>query len=432
MKNCGAIALLCLFTTMFYNCSLPNDDDEEQASEEDKITAELPWAGELDKFNINAKEGVHLNDPEETAGTAYVTIPSSTVRSTRWEFDVHLTFNPSANNYARFYLAASSDILSGDLNGYYIQIGGAKDNVGLYRQNGNQPKLLASGRELMKGNNSPKLSVKVECDNNGYWTFWTRLDSELDYTKEKQIKDTGIQSSRYCGIYCVYTKTRCKGFTFRKIQLSNDVETSTNPDDPDIPINPDEPINPDDPIDPILPDYPEEVKGILLLNEVMYDDAEGGAEYIELYNPSGSPISVPSLKLIRYIDDGTVTTSAILQNPDTDKKLTVPSYGYICLTKSADALLRKHKVEGATIVETTKFPRINNEGGHLAIQTNEDKPRLIDKCSYNESMHNSDKKRNQGVSLEKKSPELSSSRPENWTSSKNVTGGTPGIKNSQE
>ena len=83
----------------------------------------------------------------------------------------------------------------------------------------------------MKGNSSPKLYIKVECDNNGYWTFWTRLESENEYVKEKQIKDTDIQTSRYCGIYCIYTKTRCKGFTFHHIQLSNDVETNTSPDE---------------------------------------------------------------------------------------------------------------------------------------------------------------------------------------------------------
>lgn len=101
-------------------------------------------------------------------------------KNTRWEFGVHLTFNPSANNYARFYLTSSSNILSGNLNGYYIQIGGAKDNVALYRQNGNQSKLLASGRELMKGNSSPKLYIKVECDNNGYWTFGHGLNPRMN------------------------------------------------------------------------------------------------------------------------------------------------------------------------------------------------------------------------------------------------------------
>ena len=97
----------------------------------------------------------------------------------------------------------------------------------------------------MKGDSSPKLYIKVERDNNGYWTFWTRLESENEYVKEKQIKDTDIQTSCYCGIYCIYTKTRCKGFTFHHIQLSNDVETNTSPDE-----------TPDTP-DTVLPDNPD-------------------------------------------------------------------------------------------------------------------------------------------------------------------------------
>ena len=178
MKVCKALILLSLFMVAFYNCAPPPDEDTKEETGEDTTTAELPWTGETDKFTINTKEGVHLNDPEEDAGTAYITFPSSSVHNTRWEFGVRLTFNPSANNYARFYLTSSSNVLSGELTGYFIQIGGAKDNVALYRQNGAELKLLASGRELMKGNNSPKLYVKVECDNNGYWTFWTRLLSE--------------------------------------------------------------------------------------------------------------------------------------------------------------------------------------------------------------------------------------------------------------
>lgn len=130
MKVYKAFAFLSIFIILFYNCSLPTDDEEKgDSEEEDTVTSELPWEGEMDKFTINSKEGIHLNDPYEDAGTAYVTIPSTSVKNTRWEFGVHLTFNPSANNYARFYLTSSSNILSENLNGYYIQIGGAKDNV---------------------------------------------------------------------------------------------------------------------------------------------------------------------------------------------------------------------------------------------------------------------------------------------------------------
>ena len=424
MRTLGVYIVLSFFISIFNSCSLPADDDEE--SQSDDWSYKLPWSGETDKFTINAEEGIHLSDPNEEAGTAYITTPCTNIKNTRWEFGVRLAFNPSANNYARFYLASSSDNLSGPLYGYFIQIGGAKDNVALYRQNGNQPQLLASGRELMKGNNAPELYIKVECDNSGYWTFWTRLKTESEYTKEKQIKDNQFSNSICCGIYCVYTKTRSDGFTFHHLQISKDVSTTPQPDD-----HPEEPENPDN---SVQPNYPEEVSNILLFNEVMYDNATNGAEYIEFYNPTNSTISVPSLKLLRYEDDGhggtQTTTTAILQHPDNYKHLNFPPHGYVCFTKSAATLIKKHKVEEeGTIIEVAKFPQINNDGGYLAIVTNEEKARLIDKCCYSNSMH-TNKKRNQGISLEKKSPELSSLNA-NWHSSTHSTGGTPGTKNSE-
>ena len=319
MRIYKVFTLLGLFISIFYNCSLPADDEEDSEGE-DTATSELSWEGETDKFTINSKEGVHLNDPAEDSGTAYVTIPSTSVKNTRWEFGVHLTFNPSANNYARFYLTSSSNILSGSLNGYFIQIGGAKDNVTLYRQNGDQPKLLASGREVMKGNNSPQLYIKVECDNNGYWTFWTRLESEDGYTLEKQVKDTGIQSSVCSGIYCVYTKTRCKAFTFHHVRLSNGVETTTDPDN-----TPDKP----DSEEPDITELPEDVRGMLLFNEIMYDNATDGAEYIELYNPTEQTIVLPQLFLYKMHEDGKVYSTTTLQNESPSQPLIIASKGYL-------------------------------------------------------------------------------------------------------
>ena len=425
MKIYQAFAFLSLFIMLFYNCSLPAADEEKGDLEgEDTITPELPWEGELDKFTINSKEGIHLNDPQEDAGTAYVTIPSTSVKNTRWEFGVHLTFNPSANNYARFYLAASSNVLSDKLNGYYIQIGGAKDNVALYRQNGDEVKLLASGRELMKGNNSPKLYIKVECDKNSYWTFWTRLESENEYVKEEQVKDTNIQTSLYCGIYCIYTKTRCKGFTFHHIQLSNDVETSTTPDE--TPDNPETDI----PDHPDTPELPEDVRGMLLFNEIMYDNATDGAEYVEIYNPSEKAISLPALYLYKMYESGTVYSTTTLSNEKSSDPLTIPSKGYLCFTKYPGKVIQRHKVNGENLIEISKFPALSNDGGYLALSSSEkpEKGHTFDTCCFREEMHDTDSKKTTGISLGKKSPELSSLN-KNWCSSKHTTGGTPGIKN---
>ncbi len=423
MKVYKALAFLSLFMILFYHCSLPADDKEKGDVEgEDTTTSELPWEGETDKFTINSKEGIHLNDPQEDAGTAYVTIPSTSVKNTRWEFGVHLTFNPSANNYARFYLTSSSNVLSGKLNGYYIQIGGSKDNVALYRQNEDGSKLLASGRELMKDNNSPKLSVKVECDNNGYWTFWTRLESENEYVKEKQVKNIEIPASFCCGIYCIYTKTRCKGFTFHHIRLSNDAETTTTPDG-----TPEEPGT-DIPDNPNTPELPEDVRGMLLFNEIMYDNASDGAEYIEIYNPTETTISVPALYLYKMYKDGTIYSTTTLQKEDSSIPLNIPSKGYLCFTKYFNKVVQKHKVGGETLVTIPNFPALSNDGGYLALSSSKETAtgHTFDTCCFRDEMHTSEK--TTGVSLEKKSPELPSLN-KNWHSSKHATGGTPGIKN---
>lgn len=423
MKVYKALAFLSLFMILFYHCSLPADDKEKGDVEgEDTTTSELPWEGETDKFTINSKEGIHLNDPQEDAGTAYVTIPSTSVKNTRWEFGVHLTFNPSANNYARFYLTSSSNVLSGKLNGYYIQIGGSKDNVALYRQNEDGSKLLASGRELMKGNNSPKLFIKIECDNNGYWTFWTRLESENEYVKEKQVKNMEIPASLHCGIYCIYTKTRCKGFTFHHIRLSNDAETTTTPDG-----TPEEPGT-DIPDNPNTPELPEDVRGMLLFNEIMYDNASDGAEYIEIYNPTETTISVPALYLYKMYKDGTIYSTTTLQKEDTSIPLDIPSKGYLCFTKYFNKVVQKHKVGGETLVTIPNFPALSNDGGYLALSSSKETAagHTFDTCCFRDEMHTSEK--TTGVSLEKKSPELPSLN-KNWHSSKHATGGTPGIKN---
>ena len=79
MKICKACTFLSFLIILLYSCALP-PEDEKESLEPDSSTSELPWTGETEKFTINTKEGVHLNDPQEDAGTAYITIPSSSVR----------------------------------------------------------------------------------------------------------------------------------------------------------------------------------------------------------------------------------------------------------------------------------------------------------------------------------------------------------------
>lgn len=416
MKIRTLFACLCALLTAGCSPSFEEDEQTENGTGQTDASTQFQWSGDTDKFTIDAQKGIRLDDPQQEAGTAYLSFPSTRVRGTRWEFSVKLSFNPSPSNYARFYLAATSDRLPESSDGYFIQIGGVRDNVSLYRIEDGEPALMAAGKEIMKGDNSPEVSVRVECDKNGYWTYWTKMAGEEAYSMEHQVKDARTINSVGCGIYCVYTKSRSDGFTFRQIQLSGDVETVTPPDE-----TPDE--HPDEPETPETPDLPATVRGMLLFNEVMYNPDKDGAEYIELYNPTENDIVLPSLLLFKMRQTGEVFSTTELYADNGDEPMVIPSRGYICFTRYPELLMQKHGTDGSGIVEIVNFPQLNNSGGYLAIATNEEHPRTIDTCRFIDWMH--DAKETKGVALEKRSPELSSLNA-NWHSSAHPTGGSPG------
>ena len=105
MKFYQLFSMICCL--IFGSCALNiEDEDKEEEGNDDSVT-QLAWSGETDKFTITSKEGVRLDDPQEAAGTAYLAFPSSTVRNTRWELGVKLTFNPSANNLPATFKSSS-------------------------------------------------------------------------------------------------------------------------------------------------------------------------------------------------------------------------------------------------------------------------------------------------------------------------------------
>jgi len=167
---------------------------------------------------------------------------------------------------------------------------------------------------------------------------------------------------------------------------------------------------------------------MLLFNEIMYNNATDGAEYIEIYNPTEQAIILPALYLYKMYKDGAIYNTTILQNESPSTPLTIPAKAYLCFTKYFNRVVQKHKVGGENIIIIPNFPALNNNGGYLALSSSKETApgHTFDTCCFRDEMHTIDKIT--GVSLEKKSPELSSLN-KNWRSSKHATGGTPGIKN---
>lgn len=180
-----------------------------------------------------------------------------------------------------------------------------------------------------------------------------------------------------------------------------------------------------------MTELPDDVRGMLLFNEVMYDNAKDGAEYIEIYNPTGQTITLPALYLYKMDKDGKVYSTVPLYTDKAHALFSIEPESYLCFTQSAERIMRKHRVGQERIIETPKFPSLNNKGGYIALSRSEKpaKGNTFDTCGFWDWMHNCGGSKFTGISLEKKSPELPSVN-NNWQSCKDSTGGTPGRRNS--
>lgn len=187
----------------------------------------LEWVGDAHKFKIEDDESVRLYDRSEQAGKAQLTAPVLSIRESCWLLRVKLSYNPSANNYTRFYLAASSpNLFHKQLEGYFVQLGGNYDHIYFCRQKGTEIFKLFTGENMLKGSNSSEVDIKVECDKNGYFTIqfiaWTE-DGESVQTGV--IQDTTIIPNPSCGIRCTYTKSRNKHTLYRWIKVHHRVDS---------------------------------------------------------------------------------------------------------------------------------------------------------------------------------------------------------------
>ena len=85
------------------------------------------------------------------------------------------------------------------------------------------------------------------------------------------------------------------------------------------------------PVVETTPEVPAK-EGMLLFNEIMYNNATDGAEYIEIYNPTEQAIILPVLYLYKMYKDGAIYNTTILQNESPSTPLTIPAKAYLCFT----------------------------------------------------------------------------------------------------
>lgn len=185
------------------------------------------WGGMTDNFIVNAEKQLQSN--ASSTSRSYLSTPSEVYDDAVWEFLVKMNYNPSGSNYALVYIISDRANISGDVNGYYVQIGNTADEISLYRQQaGSNPVKIIDGADKTLDTNPVVVKVRVTRAKDGTFALYRQRISDnaafndADFVQEGAVNDTIVKGSRYFGVMFVNSSTTGKLYFFDDISVKGD------------------------------------------------------------------------------------------------------------------------------------------------------------------------------------------------------------------
>lgn len=168
-------------------------------------------------------------------------------------------------------------------------------------------------------------------------------------------------------------------------------------------------------------------KNEIVINEVLFNAPDEGAEYIELYNRSNHTINCKDLIVATRNTSGGLGT----MKPLTTENLLLFPGEFKVLSADIAAVKRKFiSIHPDTFLEIPGMPVLPNTGGTIVISNRQGE--IVDELSYNESWHLPLIGNTKGVALERVNIDAATQDQHNWQSAAASVGyGTPGYQNSQ-
>ena len=169
--------------------------------------------------------------------------------------------------------------------------------------------------------------------------------------------------------------------------------------------------------------------GDVLVNELLFNPATGGSDFVELYNNSGKILDLQQLRLGHW--DAELQSIRESETAFGSSYLFYPGE-FLALTENRAWLRENYPSHNAErIVETNSLPSLSDDAGSLAVAATDFQ--VLDYARYSEDAHLSLIEDPEGVSLERVDTATSALESSNWQSAAAQAGyATPGLPNSQQ
>lgn len=159
----------------------------------------------------------------------------------------------------------------------------------------------------------------------------------------------------------------------------------------------------------------------IVINEIMFDPVSGQSEWIEFYNSSGSAINIKGWMYKEQTTSVTISDSDFVLKPG----------DYYVLAHDSSIFQTFNYLRDLQHVQFVNFSAefsLSNSGEFISLTDSNDV--IVDKLHYEPGWHNSEVEDPKGKSLERLNALIESNNKSNWSTSANVLGGTPCLKNS--
>ncbi len=197
------------------------------------ISENPPWCGDTNDFVVNAHQQLQLDATQAGESAICVNIEDLNVwnQEMEWYFWIELGFAPSNNNFSRIYLLSNtSDLKSDSLRAFYLQFGEnlSQDAIELfYTENGQTSSVLRGPDAMIAG--SFDLKVKVAKTANDEWSLWIDEPAIGWYRMLTSALFEKRFESKYAGIYCKYTAGNATKFYYDDLYVGPALIDSISP-----------------------------------------------------------------------------------------------------------------------------------------------------------------------------------------------------------
>lgn len=166
--------------------------------------------------------------------------------------------------------------------------------------------------------------------------------------------------------------------------------------------------------------------GDVVINEVLFNPRPGGVDWIELYNLSDKYINLRDWLLSNQPDN-----TSKKRFPLAEETLLIGPYEFMVFTRDPVRLLVDFPTaQRDKIVLVREMPDMPDSKGYISVWSSDSS--VMDEMNYEKDYHSQFLKNQDGVSLERLSPEKPADDPMNWLSASSQAGhGTPTFPNSQ-